>query len=190
MEWTPVEHLCLHFDALGPAPFTAIARPKFMPTGYTTVFEVSYFSNGTLFFSIFVLFVCAFVGGTATVIYGRMAASEAEAIREKFFIFRLVVLVCIAVSTIWFASNVYDGCKLTRALKGGECRVVEGTVQVLHREPWGGHSQNNVRIAGKEFAYSCHRADLGYTGGELLIDGVTARVHYLGNTILKVEIKQ
>ena len=161
-----------------------------MNTGFTTVFEVSYFSNGALFFSIFALSVCLFVGGIATVIYGRMAPSEAEPIREKFFYFRFVVLVCIAISTIGFASNIHEGYKLTHALRNGHCGVVEGTVQVLHREPWLGHSQNNIRIEGKEFAYSSHVMMLGYAGGELLVDGVMARVHYLGNTILKVEIKR
>jgi hypothetical protein len=161
-----------------------------MNTGYTTVFEVSYFSNGTFFFSAVTLFVGLFAGGVASVIYGRLPVGEAKTIQERFFYFRLIVLVWIAISTFWFCSNIFQAHKLIHTLRSGGCESVEGTVHVLNREPWGGHGADSVRIADKTFGYSSHAATLGYHGGELLMEGVTARIHFLGNTILKVEIKQ
>jgi hypothetical protein len=161
-----------------------------MTSEYTTVFEVSYLSNGTLFFSAFALFVGLFVGVVATLIRGRMTSGEAKNSQERFFYFRLVVLAWLAISTVWFISNIRTGYQLTHALRSGRCGIAEGSVQVLSREPWGGHGEDSVQIAGKRFGYSSHTATLGYHGGELLTDGVKARVHYLGYTILKVEIKQ
>ena len=161
-----------------------------MTAGYTTAFQVSYFSNGTLFFSVVALFACLFVAGIAAVIYGRLSAAQAEAARRTFFYFRLVPLVCAGFSTIWLISNICDGYRLTRALRSGHCGIVEGTVHVVRQEPWDGRGGTIIEIEGKRFGYSTHQDKLSYRGGDLQVDGVAARVHYIGNTILKVEIKQ
>jgi hypothetical protein len=161
-----------------------------MTNGYTTVFKVSYFSNGTLFFSVVALFACLFAAGVAAVIYGRLTSAQAEAARKTFFYFRLVPLVCAGFSAIWLLSNLYSGYNLTHALSNGQCGVVEGIVHVVRQEPWDGRGGTIIEIGGKKFGYSSHQDKLGYRGGELRVGGVAARVHYIGNTILKVEIKE
>ena len=154
-----------------------------MATGYTTLFQVSYFSNGTLFFSAAALSASLFAAGVASVLYGRLSASQAEAARKKFLYFRLVSLILAGLSTIWLGSNLYDGYHFTHALRNGRCRVVEGTVHLLGQERWGAV----IQIADKKFDI-VRKDKLSYRGGELLVDGIEARVHYLGNDILKVEV--
>ena len=105
----------------------------------------------------------------------------------------MVLLVLLLVCLVWLVSNLYSGFELTHALRSRYCQVVEGTVQVPNREKWGGHGADCIRIAHKDFSYSYYDRTLGYNrtishSGELR-DGVTARLHYLGHTILKVEVK-
>src|SRR3954454_1415604 len=76
-----------------PAPVADLCV-RSMTNGYTTAFQVSYFSNGTLSFSVVALFASLFVAGVAAVIYGRLSAAQAETARRTFFYFRLVPLVC------------------------------------------------------------------------------------------------
>src|SRR5438045_1499588 len=109
-----------------------------MTNGYTTAFQVSYFSNGTLSFSVIALFASLFVAGIGAVIYGRLSAAQAETARRTFFYFRLVPLVCAGFITIWLISNVCDGYRLTQALRRGHCGIVDGTVHVVRQEPWDG----------------------------------------------------
>jgi hypothetical protein len=166
-----------------------------MKTGYTTVFEVSYFNNLTIIvFSALVLFAVTFVGALATVMYRRMAKTEQNSLRNKIFYFRLIILICLGISSFWFASNIYEAYRLTDALRSGQCDVVEGVVRVLGREPGGvARGSDSIRIAGHEFAYSSRNHSGGYnqtiSHGGVLEDGVMARLHYLGPTILQVEIK-
>jgi hypothetical protein len=166
-----------------------------MAPEYKTVFEVSYLTNGTLFSSVLILFIGILVGTVATIIRRRMPVSEIKATQEKFFYFRLVMLVWIGISTVWFISTIHSGYRLIHALRTGHFEVVEGTVQVLHREAWSGHDRGNIiQIADKTFGYSSHEDSLAYNWGEVLTDGVAARIYYLataerGNRILKVEIK-
>jgi hypothetical protein len=53
----------------------------------------------------------------------------------------------------------------------------------LARERWG----DLIQIADKRFSI-VHKDKLSYRGGELEVEGIQARVHYLGDDILKVEI--
>jgi hypothetical protein len=161
-----------------------------MTEQYRTVFEVSYFSNGTLFQSLFVLILCLSILLVARIIRGHMTPTELEATRKKFSSFRLIILACGSISGIWIIANICQGYKLTHALKEGRCAVVEGPVQVLRREPSTGHSENIIQIGDKRFDYTAWNEELPYHGGELLVDGIMARVHCLGNAILKVEIKK
>lgn len=161
-----------------------------MTEQYRTVFEVSYFSNGVLFQSFFVLVVCLAMLLVAGRIRGRMTPAELEATRKRFFSFVLIVLACCLLSAIWVLSNICQGHKLTHALKDGRCAVVEGPVQVLEQEPWTGHSGDLIQIGGRKFSFTAWNEELPYHDGELMVDGRVARVHYVGNKILKVEIKK
>ena len=161
-----------------------------MATRYITVFQVSYFSNGTLFFSAVALFASLFAFGVASVLWGRLSAGQAEAARKQFFYFRLVPSILAGLSSIWLGSNIYDGYRFTHVLKDGRCRVVEGTVHVIRDEPWSGRGGGIIQIADKKFGIVSHQDKLSYRGTGLLVEGIIARIHYLGNDMLKVEIAE
>lgn len=90
-----------------------------------------------------------------------------------------------------------NGHKFMSALAKNQCDIVEGPVQVLHEQPADGHDPeggDHIRIDGKEFDINYWTETLCYNktishGGELK-NGVVARLHYIGNDILKVEIRQ
>jgi hypothetical protein len=160
-----------------------------MTTGYTTVFQVSYLSNGLALFSAAALLGSLFFAAVATMVYRRLSPPEAEASRQKFMYFRLIPVGCAALAAVWLASNIYDASKFTSALRDGRCAIVEGQVHVIRQEPFDGRGGGVIQIADKTFHIATHQDKLSYRGGQLLVDGITARVHYLGNDMLKVEIK-
>jgi hypothetical protein len=161
-----------------------------MTEEYTTVFEASYLSNGSLltavlFLSVGVL-VVVFV--THKTISGRM-----KYIPGMFFYFLWVPLWFIVGGACLF-SIICEGRDFTVALRSGRCELVEGTVSVIHGQPKSGHDAgDHIRISNKEFIYNYFSMGLGYkqtiSHGGWLTNGVSARLYYLGNTILKVEIK-
>jgi hypothetical protein len=158
---------------------------------YHTVFEVSYLSNGSLLLSL--AFLC--VGVAAVVGVYRSWKKQQMHLLQKIMFVGIWAPLWFFGSGIWLYSNISDGRRLTSALASGQCGLVEGTVKVLHQEPWSGHDPgDHIQIAGKDFTYSYGTGTLTYhqtiAHGGKLKDGVTARLHYLGNAILKVEIKQ
>ena len=162
-----------------------------MNDGYQTVFQVSYFSNGSLFKSAIFLVI-----GIAAVIAVIRSRKSGKASRLQMILFFCIwAPFWLSVSGWWFCSNISNGKKLTAALANNQCEVVAGTVQVLHQQPWSGHDAgDHIQIGGKDFAYSDYVEMLGYhktiSHGGQLKNGVAARLHYIGNEILKVEIKQ
>jgi hypothetical protein len=162
-----------------------------MSGGYTTVFEVSYLSNNSLLMAL--LFMSVGVLAVAIVVRNKTSKRITSLQRSVFYF--LWVPLWFTGSTFWLYSCLRDGNEFTAALKNGRCEIVEGTVAVLHEQPASGHDAGDrIRIADKEFVYNYFSAGLGYHrtishGGDLA-NGVSARLHYLGNKILKVEIKQ
>jgi hypothetical protein len=158
---------------------------------YKTVFEVSYFSNGSLLWSIFSLCI-----GVVVVIALAFTWKSGK-LRPV----QKIVLPCLW-APIWFIingallySNLSSGKMFTTALANNQCEIVEGTVQVLHEQPYGGHDAgDHIRIGGKDFTYNYYSMALGYhqtiSHGGQLKNGTMARLYYLGDEILKVEIKQ
>ena len=165
-----------------------------MTDGYRTVFEVSYLSNGILLLNVTFLFVGLFVPTVVTLIRGRMPESEAREGEQTYRYFLLIAVVWIGIGTLWLFKNLHSGYDLTHAVRSRYCRVVEGKVEVISRQPHGGHGgQENIRIAGKDFGFSYYGGKLGYSRtishGGWLTDGVNARLRYIGNTIVKVEVR-
>jgi hypothetical protein len=158
---------------------------------YRTVFEVSYFSNGSLLMNI--VFLCVGIGVVVASLYslksGRMKPLQ------KIGVFCFWAPFWFLFGGFWLYSNLSSGKELTTALANDKCEVVEGIVQVLHEQPYGGHDAgDHILIGGKDFTCNYYSEMLGYhqtvSHGGLLKDGTVARLHYLGNVILKVEIKQ
>jgi hypothetical protein len=159
--------------------------------GYQTVFQVSYFSNGSLLESL------AFLGaGIVALVVIVFAWKFGKINRPKLIVFSCVGMpFWFLVSGFWFYSNISTGKMWTAALANNQCEVVEGTVQVLHQQPWSGHDAgDHISIGGKDFTYSDYVESLGYhqtiSHDGQLKNGAVARLHYIGDVILKVEIKQ
>jgi hypothetical protein len=169
-----------------------------MSDGYKVVFEVTYLGYTNLVRSLLIL--CASILGLVVLeIIGRavfraQASHPNSGVSAVFKRFCVGVWVVAGLSTIWLISNIYNASESIRALRSGRCSVVEGTVHVLHKEAWGGHGSDNIRIGDKEFAYSFYGDNPGYhqtiSHWGALTDETSARLHYFGYRILKVEVKQ
>lgn len=156
---------------------------------YQTIFEASYFSNGTLLISL--VFWGSGVAVTIACVTGRLRLKE----REGCAVIVMIVwcLFWVPVSTWWVGSNLKTGRLYTTALRNGQCEIVEGIVKVLRQQPASGHAAGDrVRIGSREFEFSYYQSTLSYNEtiahGGALVDGARVRVHYLNDAILKVEI--
>lgn len=84
---------------------------------------------------------------------------------------------------------------LATAITAGKAQVAEGPVQVLFEQPRGGHTKGDiVKIGNKQFEISYYVAKPTYhqtiAYGGVLRKGVYARVHYVGEDIVKIEVKK
>lgn len=155
---------------------------------YRTVFEVSYDANGYLLLSLayFAVGVVVSIGG---VVWFRRVKEPARGRT-------LLVVWCVlwlAFSTLFVGLTVGRTWTYTRALRGGGCDVVEGTVEVLHRQPESGHAKGDlVLIQGHKFEVDYFGTTPAYNRtiahGGVLWNGNRVRLHYLDGHILKVEV--
>ena len=157
-----------------------------MTDGYTTVFEVSYLSNGT------VLKASVFLSIGIFAFFALRKSLKSRV--QKFFFFFVWLPVWLAFSSFWLYLSLRNAREFNDALKMGRCDVIEGVVTVLHEQPRSGHaSGDRIRIGNKEFQFSYFTSGLSYdrtiSHGGVLTNGATARLHYLDNAILKVEVK-
>ena len=158
---------------------------------YTTVFEVSWFGDANLLKPLLFLSI----GVMAVFTIGRRIGSDKKAPFEKWIFYCLWVPIWFGVTLPWLFSTVRDTWRFRQALRYEQCAIVEGTVSVLYEQPGSGHaSGDRIRIGDKEFVYSYFHETVAYhrtvAHGGALINGATARLHYLADTILKVEVKQ
>src|SRR5690349_21571797 len=100
-------------------------KGKAMNDGYQTVFEVSYFSNGSLLMSL----VFLSVGIVAVVAVARSWKSGKMSPHQKFLFVALWAPIWFLVSGLWIYSTISSGKEWTAALANNQCQVVEGTVQ-------------------------------------------------------------
>jgi hypothetical protein len=155
---------------------------------YKTVFEVSYFSNGDLQTQVSALILGPLV--LAITMWLKWPKLKARYEKVLFYLFPLFW------GLFWFVgwgsfffSALYYGHKFTTALKTGQCQSVEGVVKVARQGP----KSDDIQIANEDFEINYYIGTLGYrqiiAQGGVLRNGVQVRIHYLGNTILKVEVK-
>jgi hypothetical protein len=158
---------------------------------YTTIFEVSYFGPGGLGMPL--LFLSAGVVALL-VMTTHKTSTRREGAFKGVFLFVWGTF-WISASLFWLASAVRETHKLTQALKQGRCAGVEGTVSALREQPRSRHAPGDrIRIGDKEFVYSYFVAGPGYrttvSHGGALVNGASARLHYLEESIVKVEVKK
>ena len=73
-------------------------------------------------------------------------------------------------------------------------QVVEGPVQVLRLQPKGGHAPGDlIEISNKQFEIDYYLDTVGYkqtiANGGALTEGTYARVYFVDDTIIRVEVK-
>ena len=100
-----------------------------------------------------------------------------------------IVLGSLAGGYITFRSLIYR-----RALSQGRTCVVEGLVHDFKPEPSSGRGEETFSVADKTFWLSRGVAVPGFNQtrefGSPIREGLYVRIHYVGNNILKLEVKR
>ena len=156
---------------------------------YVTVFQSSYFSNGSLLWS----FLCLAIGLAVAVFYltGRLRLRKQSGCATVFLLFWCVLW--ISFSSVWVVNNLRTAFIYRMALRNEECEVIEGVVTVLDKQIWGGHgSSDRVKINDVEFEFTDYSWTLAYkrtiSHGGHLTDGRPVRICHINGDILKVEV--
>jgi hypothetical protein len=94
-----------------------------------------------------------------------------------------------------FSVNLWRSYALVRAYRDGAAQVVEGTVQVISRQPEGGHARGDlIRIGEVRFGVDYFSLTPAYSQtiahGGALRDGVQARVWHCDGLILRADIRR
>ena len=98
------------------------------------------------------------------------------------------------VSLLSFLGSITESNRLVSVYKSGKCQVLEGFVQVLHRQPLEGHTKGDiVRINGQELEINAFVQTQAYSHtisqGGALHEGVYARVYHHNGNILRIDIR-
>ena len=160
-----------------------------MPGGYTTVFRVSYLSNGELLESF--VFLAAVLSVLIIGIRKLRILREAGVGPMSFWF--IWCLGWVPMSLWMVTSTLQEGFRYTGALRQGRCAVVEGTVHVLFKQSATGHTAGDrILVLNQQFDVNYFVSTLAYSRtiehGGALTEGRRVRLHYLGGAILKVEV--
>ena len=156
---------------------------------YVTVFQTSYFSNGSLLWSLFYLTI----GLSVAILFltGRLRLKSQSGCATAFLLFWCAVW--ISFSSVWVFYNLRTASIFIEALRSEDCEVVQGTVAVLHEQPWGGHdSGDRILIDDVEFTINYYFSSLAYrrtiSHGGHLTNGRLVRICHINGDILKIEV--
>ena len=106
----------------------------------------------------------------------------------------VVLLSCTFFAVDSFASTYPSYREYNYLLETGRAAVVEGLITDFRPEPWQGHAPpEQFTVNDVTFVYSYFEVTQGFhtteaRGGPLRA-GVYVRIHHVGNTILKLEVK-
>jgi len=175
---------------------TAAGDPAIAMTGFVTVFEISRWSNGLLADELFRLGVgvSALIGGVG----GAIRALRKDKGRSRGELVPCLFLTAWAV--FWLMLHNFPRMyghidALAAAYRHHRYEVVEGPVTVLHEQPEHGHaSGDRIVVGGKTFEVNFFYATPGYrqtiSHGGVLRAGAYARLGYVGEDIVRVEIRK
>jgi hypothetical protein len=156
---------------------------------YQTGFEESFFRDWSTAYSFFFLLIGSGLGWE--IFTGRLKYKGIANVPRWF---KVVWCTGWGTATLFLVgTNVGRGITFDRALRDGNCSVIEGTVHVLHRQPYAGHDAGDqVEIGGQMFEVSDYQLTLAYnrtiSHGGVLQEGVRTKVFYVGNAILRIQI--
>ena len=160
-----------------------------MMNNFTTVYEIQQCFPSDLFAGIVTGIVSLAIGGTLLLRKKHDRAS-------KVFPLMAVIIgsILFLVSLIIFGGSVASKNKLMSAYQSGQFQVVEGLVDVLHRQPHSGHTKGDViSINGKQFEINYFNRTPAYSRtishGGVLREGTYARVYYRNGDILRIDIR-
>lgn len=184
---------------------------KEVKQSFDTVFQTNYFSHGYLP----IVFLLALAGLIIALLVWFKRDSTGTRSRAKMIFLGLWIPVWLFVFVLTLGILVSDGYKYTSALAEGRCDIVEGPVLLIRQQPRSGarswlqspkHSQGTlippatnapgdlVKIGDKVFLVDFYSLGLGYqrtaAHGGVLTNGAYARLHYVGDTIVKVEVRR
>jgi hypothetical protein len=111
---------------------------------------------------------------------------------------RLGPWLMVGFGTAWtifvFSSTVGEWFKGRRALQEGKASIVEGPVEEFKPMPYEGHADEQMTVGGVRFSYSDYTMTSAFRNtsshGGPLRRGRYVRIHYLDNSILKLEIRK
>ena len=107
-------------------------------------------------------------------------------------VFMLIFGLCWTVASFVVTNGEY--VSLIRAFEAGNYKVVEGPVQDFHPKPYTGKGNESFEVGGMRFEYSefelkaAHNTTTVHAGP--IEDGLFVRVAYIGNKILRLEIRK
>ena len=161
---------------------------------FVTVFEITMNSNGVFGDEVFRLLVgiVAFLGSLKLLVRNVRRGE-----RAKDYIGPVFVLIW---SIIWISMHLLPNVfghtnKLVSAYRDKQYEIVEGPVEVLHQQPYHGHSEGDIiRVNGKEFVVNYFLATPAYHNTiahkGVLNAGTYARIFYYDGEILRVDIRK
>jgi hypothetical protein len=160
---------------------------------FVTVFEIARGSNGVLSDVSFRLLIglACLIGGVRALVLRRRNNRAKDWVGPLFLI---------AWSLFWLYLHNFPHLfghinSLVSAYREGQYKVVEGQVQVLHRQPATGHTKGDViAVNGEQLEVNyfyhtpAYRNTLAHGG--VLGPGAYARIYYYNGEILRVDIRK
>lgn len=163
------------------------------PSDYVTVFDLAQIGYRTWKFSAYGLIGVAI--GAVLVFFPKLADILPWAFRGRtrrifIWVFFLFAVVWTAVA---FAGTLSQYLSLKHAYDDGRASVVEGEVHNFRPMPYSGHADESFEVNGVHFRYSDYNVTAGFNNtashGGPVRDGLPVRITYLGNAILRLEIR-
>jgi len=170
------------------------AAVEFPVSEFVTVFEITRNSNGIFADVVFRLLigVACLVGGLFVVARKWRRGDGAASWIAPLFL--------IVWSLAWLYLHDFTHVfghinKLLNAYEEKKCQVVEGLVEVLHRQPATGHAKGDIVVVnGKQFEVNYFYATPAYHNtlahGGVLDRDVYARIYSYNGEILRIDIRE
>lgn len=147
---------------------------------YETVFEISW---QTFPWPVLIVGVTGFVLGAVVLAFRFRQGSRS---------WRIIGIALMVMGVFWCLRQILDHHRLTQALAAQQVQIAEGPVSNYEFRMHDGHGFESFFVNGIGFHYSDFVPSGGYhqpaSQGGLIREGLLVRLHYLDNTILKLEV--